>query len=149
MDSPLARRLPFTKRRLGLAFSGLIGLYGLVMSFLVATSIGLNTYSTEELESIERLQGIFRNIVAIGAIVGTAAALVATFHTPSAIALFAVAGVITATGLGLAGGGWAVVSGPRVEYYLAPVPVVYWATAGLLTRSFFSKTPTTHSEVSR
>ena len=121
-------------RRLVLGFSGLVGLYGFVMSFLVATSIGFNSYTVQELDAIEGLQELLRNLVAVGAIIGTVAAFVAVFHTPGGVALFVVGGVIASVGLGLVGSGWALVGGPRVEYFLGPVPVVHWATAGLLAR---------------
>ena len=136
MDSHIARL--FSHRRPVLLFSGLVGVYGFIMSFLVATSIGLNSYTLQELDSIERLQELLRGMVAVGAIVGAGAALVAIIHPPAAVALFIIGGIIAAIGLGLVGSGWALVAGPRVEYFLGPVPVVHWATAGLLARPNFS-----------
>ena len=130
-----------------LFLSGLIGVYGFIMSFLIATSIGFNSYTPEELDSIERLQQILRNVVAVGAILGTVAAVLAVFHTPIGMATFMTAGIVGAIGLGLVGAGWGVVSGPRVEYYLAPVPVLHWLTAGLFAWSLVGKVSRTHSEV--
>ncbi len=132
MDGHIARLR--SHRRLVLGFSGLVGLYGFVMSFLVATSIGFNSYTMEELSSVERLQELLRNLVAVGAIIGAAAAVIAVFHIPGGVALFVIGGVIASIGLGLVGAGWALVGGPRVEYFLGPVPVVHWAAAGLLAR---------------
>ena len=137
MDRHLARL--FAHRRLVLFLSGLIGVYGFIMSFLIATSIGFNNYTPEELDSIEKLQQTLRNVVAVGAILGTAAAVLSLFHTPIGLATFVTAGIVGAVGLGLAGAGWGVVSGPRVEYYLAPVLVLHWATAGLLAWSLVDK----------
>ena len=122
-------------RRLGLAFSGLVGVYGFFMGLLIATSIGLNSYTLQELDAVERLQELLRGMVAVGAILGCLAVVAVAFHPPLGAVLLVVAGVVSAVGLGLAGAGWGVVGGPRVEYYLAPVPLVHWATAGLLTRS--------------
>ena len=143
MDGHLISRL-LARRRLGLVFSCLVGLYGFIMSILIATSIGLNSYTPEELDTVERLQYILQSVVAVGALVGAVAALMAVFHPPLAMALFIAAGVIAAVGLGLVATSWAVVSGPRVEYYLAPVTVVHWATAALLARSILEKAPTMH-----
>lgn len=145
MDRHLARL--FAHRRLVLLLSGLIGVYGFIMSFLIATSIGFNSYTLEELDSIEKLQHILRNVVAVGAILGTVAAVLAVFHIPLAIATFIAAGIVGAIGLGLVGAGWSLVSGPRVEYYLAPVPVLHWATASLLAWSLVSEVSRTHTEV--
>ena len=145
MDRHLARL--FAHRRLVLFLSGLIGVYGFIMSFLIATSIGFNNYTPEELDSIEKLQQVLRNVVGVGAILGAVAAVLAAFHIPLAIATFITAGIVGAIGLGLVGAGWGVVSGPRVEYYLAPVPVFHWVTAGLLAWSLVSKGPRTHTEV--
>ena len=105
------------------------------MSLLIATSIGLNSYTPEELDSIERLQGFLRGVVAVGAIAGMVAAVAVAFESPFATALLVVAGTVTAIGLGLVSTGWSVVSGPRVEYFLGPVPVVYWAMAGLFAKT--------------
>ena len=132
MDGHIARLR--SHRRLVLGFSGLVGLYGFVMSFLVATSIGFNSYTMEELSSVERLQELLRNLVAVGAVVGAVAAVIAVFHIPGGVALFVIGGVIASIGLGLVGAGWGLVGGPRVEYFLGPVPVVHWAAAGLLAR---------------
>ena len=129
MDGHIARLR--SHRRLVLGFSGLVGLYGFVMSFLVATSIGFNSYTMEELSSVERLQELLRNLVAVGAIIGAVAAFIAVFHIPGGIALFVIGGVIASIGLGLVGSGWALVGGPRVEYFLGPVPVVHWADSGV------------------
>ena len=132
MDGHIARLRSY--RRLVLGFSGLVGLYGFVMSFLVATSIGFNSYTMEELDSIERLQELLRSVVAVGAVVGAVAAVIAVFHIPGGVALFVIGGVIASIGLGLVGAGWALVGGTRVEYFLGSVPVVHWAAAGLLAR---------------
>ena len=137
MDGHIVRL--FSHRRPVLLFSSLVGVYGFVMSFLVATSIGFNSYTMQELDSIERLQELLRSVVAVGAIVGAVAALVAVYHTAGAVALFVVGGVVASIGLGLVGAGWGLVGGPRVEYFLGPVPVVHWATAGLLARTDISR----------
>jgi hypothetical protein len=133
MDRHLARLLNY--RRLALTVSVVVSLYGFIMSLLIATSIGLNSYTPEELDSIERLQDILRGVVAVGAIAGMVAAVAVAFESPFATALLVVAGTVTAIGLGLVSTGWSVVSGPRVEYFLGPVPVIYWAMAGLFAKT--------------
>ena len=118
-----------------LTLSGLAGIYGFIMSFLIATSIGLNSYTLEELDSIERSQHILRSVIAVGAIIGTAGAVLAALQMPFASLLLLAAGLVAAVGLALVATGWSAVAGPRLEYFLGPVPVMHWVTAGVLERS--------------